>query len=361
MAIDQVISGISVSSSTDDNKIPVYDATSNSFLMEVPSGGWATTALDNLASVAINTTLVSDTDNTDDLGTTLKKWANLFVTTIGATATRVTKGWFTDLEVTNAIAGSITGNAATVTTNANLSGDVTSSGNTTTIANDAVTLAKMAGGTAWNLITYDASGNPAAVSTGTAWQVLTSNGAGAAPTMQTVGWWPSVLTSVPYPNYPHSGASVNRTAGNVNTQGNLGLFVIPFWITVNKVIVRCNTVSVAGSIKLLLYSEDGQTQIFSVTTASIAAGGQVITSLGAPVAVSAWNYYFFWMADGTADLTLSSYGSVATVWGAISNVTWEPVTTGIITGLTASTPPATFTPSSITATDSYGAYFRLDN
>lgn len=80
----------------------------------------ATTALDNLASVAINTSLVSDTDNTDDLGTTLKKWANLFVTTIGATATRVTKGWFTDLEVTNAITGSITGNSATVTTNANL-------------------------------------------------------------------------------------------------------------------------------------------------------------------------------------------------------------------------------------------------
>lgn len=107
-------------------------------------GSGATTALDNLASVAINTTLVSDTDNTDDLGTTLKKWANLFVTTIGATATRVTKGWFTDLEVTNAIAGSITGNAATVTTNANLTGDVTSTGNVTTIANSAVTLAKMA-------------------------------------------------------------------------------------------------------------------------------------------------------------------------------------------------------------------------
>lgn len=78
-------------------------------------GSGATTALDNLASVAINTTLVSDTDNTDDLGTTLKKWANLFVTTIGATATRVTKWWFTDLEVTNAITGSITGNAATAT------------------------------------------------------------------------------------------------------------------------------------------------------------------------------------------------------------------------------------------------------
>lgn len=38
--------------------------------------------------------------------------------------------------------GNITGNAATVTTNANLTGDVTSSGNSTTIANNAVTYAK---------------------------------------------------------------------------------------------------------------------------------------------------------------------------------------------------------------------------
>ena len=60
----------------------------------------ATKALDNLASVAINTSLVSDTDNTDDLGTTVKKWANLFITTIGATATRVTNGWFTTVNST---------------------------------------------------------------------------------------------------------------------------------------------------------------------------------------------------------------------------------------------------------------------
>lgn len=52
------------------------------------------------------------------------------------------------------------------------------------LLDDAVTLAKMAAGTAGNLITYDASGNPAAVSTGSAGQRLTSNGAGAAPTFQ---------------------------------------------------------------------------------------------------------------------------------------------------------------------------------
>jgi len=42
--------------------------------------------------------------------------ANLQLTgDIGSTGTKITKGWFTDLEVANAIAGSITGNAATFT------------------------------------------------------------------------------------------------------------------------------------------------------------------------------------------------------------------------------------------------------
>jgi hypothetical protein len=54
------------------------------------------------------------------------------------------------------------------------------------LAAAAVTLAKLAAGLAGNLISYDASGNPAAVATGSAGQVLASNGAGAAPTFQAV-------------------------------------------------------------------------------------------------------------------------------------------------------------------------------
>ena len=53
---------------------------------------------------------------------------------------------------------------------------------TAQIADDAVTLAKMAPGTDGNIISYDASGNPVAVATGSAGQVLTSAGAGAPPT-----------------------------------------------------------------------------------------------------------------------------------------------------------------------------------
>jgi len=55
---------------------------------------------------------------------------------------------------------------------------------TAKIVNDAVTLAKLASGTDGELITWDASGDPAAVAVGTSGHVLTSNGAGAAPTFQ---------------------------------------------------------------------------------------------------------------------------------------------------------------------------------
>ena len=55
------------------------------------------------------------------------------------------------------------------------------------VPDDSITLAKMAGGTNGNLITYDASGDPAYVATGDATQVLTSNGVDTAPTFQGAG------------------------------------------------------------------------------------------------------------------------------------------------------------------------------
>lgn len=51
------------------------------------------------------------------MGGTLAMGSNNITSTgsLGATGARLLKGWFTDLQVTNAIAGSITGNAATAT------------------------------------------------------------------------------------------------------------------------------------------------------------------------------------------------------------------------------------------------------
>ena len=54
----------------------------------------------------------------------------------------------------------------------------------TALADNAVTLAKMAGGTDGNIISYDASGDPVAIATGSDGQVLTSTGAGSPPAFE---------------------------------------------------------------------------------------------------------------------------------------------------------------------------------
>ena len=55
-----------------------------------------------------------------------------------------------------------------------------------TLADNSITLAKMAGGTDGQIITYDASGDPVAVGPGTDGQVLTSTGAGSPPAFEDV-------------------------------------------------------------------------------------------------------------------------------------------------------------------------------
>ena len=52
------------------------------------------------------------------------------------------------------------------------------------VADNSITLAKMAGGTDGNIISYDASGDPVAIATGDDGEVLTSAGAGAPPAFE---------------------------------------------------------------------------------------------------------------------------------------------------------------------------------
>ena len=165
------------------------------------AGSGATTALDNLASVAINTTLVSDTDNTDALGTTAIAWSDLFLGN-GSVITWNSAPSTPDLTLTHSAetltfaGGTIALGTATAT--GGLTGNVTGnvSGTSATVtgaAQAAITTAVnlpwtgMKPGTDGEIPTFDSSGNPAFVAAGTATHVLTSNGAGAAPTFQAAG------------------------------------------------------------------------------------------------------------------------------------------------------------------------------
>ena len=97
------------------------------------------------------------------------------------------------------------------------------------LADDAVTLAKMAPGTDGNLISYDASGNPVAVATGSSAQVLTSAGAGAPPVFADAAGggtdWQSVQTSTPFTAVAGNGYFINTTSGAIEMDlpaGTLG-------------------------------------------------------------------------------------------------------------------------------------------
>jgi len=85
----------------------------------------ASVSLDNLVTPAINTSLISDTDSTDDLGSSSIKWLNLFADNLGSDGTRIGKGWFTDITCANAIVGSTTIiGAATMTLGSDVDLDV---------------------------------------------------------------------------------------------------------------------------------------------------------------------------------------------------------------------------------------------
>ena len=93
---------------------------------------------------------------------------------------------------------------------------------TAKLADDLVTLAKMAPGTDGNIISYDASGNPVAVATGDAGQVLTSAGAGAPPTFTTVAGrtgavsWDTTVKTGNFTAANGVGYFVNTTSGAIN-------------------------------------------------------------------------------------------------------------------------------------------------
>ena len=110
--------------------------------------------------------------------------------------------------------------AGNVTTNANLTGVVTSTGNATAIADKALAIAKLADGTDGELITWNASGVIATVAVGSANQVLTSNGAGAAPQFKTSAVDVLALAKF-WVKYDGGGTTVNASF-NVDSVSNPG-------------------------------------------------------------------------------------------------------------------------------------------
>jgi hypothetical protein len=131
------------------------------------------------------------------------------------------------------------------------------------ILDDAVSLAKMAGGTDGQIITYDASGDPVAVGPGTDGQILTSTGAGSPPAFEDAAgggvdddWIPfageGLLSSV------SPAASGNRTAGLSFADGAIESFSFSFRLkgTPSAATLICNTGG-SGNVRLAINCDFG--------------------------------------------------------------------------------------------------------
>lgn len=140
-----------------------------------------------------------------------------------------------------------------------------------------------------------------------------------------------------------------------NTVQYAALVSITSKITVNKISIEVSAIGTVGTLDLTLYSEDGQTRLFNVTTASISAPGIVTTAVPA-VEVLPGNYYIGVNPNGTAAITVYTL----TVSAILRSLASEPITVGTMT-ITAGTPKTTFSPVTDITVGQTALYFRLDN
>lgn len=175
----------------------------------------------------------------------------------------------------------------------------------------------------------------------------------------TPGGSSAITTAVPLPVQGKTGAANKATA--TNTTLLVGLVNITNTITVNKISVDINTVNTSGSIKLALYSEDGQTLVIPSSTFSITVNGLNTFTLASPATISPGNYYFAWVTVGTTDL-LCRFWATNAAWDGnpLATISGKKTIEGTLT-VTAGTIPSTITPSAISFVSESTQMCRFDN
>lgn len=174
--------------------------------------------------------------------------------------------------------------------------------------------------------------------------------------------FPSVKTIIPLPQ-GNDGTVIDTLTMSTNTTAIVGQVVVPFYITVNKISVRSSSATTPGTFDFSLYSEDGQTQLFSVTTATVNAS-EIVTTAVPSTLLAPGIYYIMANTNSTTNVVMYVYSQQSTPFAAtvdlLGAVTSEPVLRGTLT-ITAGTPPATIDPTAITDAVRSTLCFRLDN
>lgn len=136
----------------------------------------------------------------------------------------------------------------------------------------------------------------------------------------------------------------SSVTGIANT-GNVHQFLLPNNITITKASVYIsNLFTPDGAGSAGVYSIDGQTRYFTFSYSGSSSGLITSTISPSPVDLKAGMYYIYFLPPGGSD----GYRYYCWSTSNFLNPTSEPILVGTIPS-SPSTPPATFTPSSIVA------------
>jgi hypothetical protein len=184
------------------------------------------------------------------------------------------------------------------------------------VVDDAVTLAKMAPGTDGNLITYDASGNPAAVATGSSTNVLTSNGAGAAPTFQAAGVVGKILQVVNVSS-DTTGSFSSSSTDTYAAITDAAVSITPS-ATSSRILVHVHCViaaSVAGTKHVSLFRDT--TKLGAANVSNRVGGTTALLHANAHYALEQWPVDFHYV-DSPSSTSAISYNLKATLGSSYS-------------------------------------------
>jgi hypothetical protein len=166
-------------------------------------------------------------------------------------------------------------------------------------------------------------------------------------------------TIIPKPIF--SEESVAPIIHSNNTLASLGKVVVPLKISVNKISVASfGTVSTPGKAKIALYSEDGSSKLFEVTTDTIFQSQNTITvTLANICVVNPGVYYVAILSLDNASLDLLTYRRIANSYPLLVVTTTDPIQGKL--SVPTNNLPTTINPSSIIYEESRCLYLRLDN
>lgn len=139
-------------------------------------------------------------------------------------------------------------------------------------------------------------------------------------------------------------ANAVGTRAMLNTADCYGYsFTLERAMTVNKISFNVTAVGAAGTVRIGVYSYDGQTRHIDVTSASISATGVNSVAVSS-VALPTGTYYIMYAIQTGANLTFTSWTDIATALN-LSTISSEPLVRGLLT-VTAGALPTTFTTTS---------------